>query len=183
MRTIVTLCFLLALTGIAHAQQPVNANMRCFNTATNANVPCPMSDGGSGAVTGNTVRTTMGGEPCSGTKVAAPFSISSATTTQLVAASGGNKLYVCSINIGPIGNTANNVALVEDDTSNCASPSAGMAGGTTAASGWNIAANGGLGFGGSNASIAVTVATNRYVCLITSSASQTSGVMMYVLAP
>lgn len=122
-------------------------------------------------------------DPCTfRLKSVAVINIATATTTQLVAASSGNKLYVCSINLGPTGG-ADNVALVEDDTSACASPTAGMAGGTTSGSGWNIAANGGLTFGSGMGMVAVTAATNRYVCLITSAAVQLSGTMTYVLAP
>lgn len=121
-------------------------------------------------------------DPCSGvSKVAVPFSVSSATTTQLVAASASNKVYVCAINA--VVSAADNVALVEDDTAACASPTAGLAGGTTAGTGWNFAANGGLTLGNGAGTIAVTAATNRYVCLITSSTAQLSGTVMYALAP
>lgn len=121
-------------------------------------------------------------DPCSGgAKTYVPFSISTATTTQLVAASASNKVYICSINLGTA--AANNVALVEDDTSACASPTAGMAGGTTAATGWNLAANGGLTMGNGNGAVMATAAANRYVCFITSAATQLSGSIGYVLAP
>ncbi len=121
-------------------------------------------------------------DPCSGTgKTPAVVNISTATTTQLVAASASNKVYVCSLNL--VTAAANNVALVEDDTAACASPTAGMAGGTTAATGWNFAANGGIAFGNGASSLFVTAAINRYVCLISSAATQLSGSIMYVLAP
>jgi hypothetical protein len=121
-------------------------------------------------------------EPCDGVaKVSVPFSISSATTTQLVAASASNKVYICSMDI--VVAAANNVALVEDDTSACASPSAGMAGGVTAATGWNFAANGGLTKGSGVGAVFQTAAVNRYVCLMTSGTAQTSGSIQYVLAP
>lgn len=122
-------------------------------------------------------------DPCNGVaKTFVPINIATATTTQLVAASASNFVYVCSLNIGPTAG-AQNIALIEDDTAACASPTAGMAGGTTAASGWNIAANGGHNFGAGISSVAKTAATNRYVCLISSAAVQTSGVLSYVLAP
>lgn len=122
-------------------------------------------------------------DPCNGVaKTFVPINISTATTTQLVAASASNFVYVCSLNLGPTGG-AQNIALIEDDTAACASPTAGMAGGTTAASGWNILSGGGHNLGTGISSIAKTAATNRYVCLISSAAVQTSGVMSYVLAP
>lgn len=135
---------------------------------------------------GNTANTTAWlmklADPCSSiATTAVPFSISSATTTQLIAASGSNKNYICSINLLAAG--ADNVALVEDDTSACASPTAGMAGGTTAASGWNFAANGGMAYGDGGHAVFITAATNRYTCLITSAAVQLSGTITYVQAP
>lgn len=121
-------------------------------------------------------------DPCAGTvKTPKPFSISSATTTVMVAASASNKLYICSFDI--VVGAANNVALVEDATGSCASPDAGMAGGVTAATGWNFAANGGLVKGNGNGTVYQTASTNVNVCLMTSGTAQTSGAMTYVLAP
>lgn len=111
----------------------------------------------------------------------APINSSSATTTQLVAASASNKLYICAIHM--LTNAANNVALVEDDTSACASPTAGIIGGTTAATGYPFTANGGLTLGSGTGTVGITAATNRYVCVITSAATQLSGGLSYVLAP
>lgn len=121
-------------------------------------------------------------DPCAGTvKTPKPFSISSATTTVMVAASASNKLYICSFDI--VVGAANNVALVEDATGSCASPDAGMAGGVTAATGWNFAANGGLVKGNGNGTVYQTASTNVNVCLMTSGTAQTSGSLTYVLAP
>lgn len=121
-------------------------------------------------------------DPCSGVKVPVSISIATGTTTQFVAASSGNYVHICSLNLGPTAG-AQNFALVEDDTAACASPTAGMAGGTTSGTGWNFPANGGLAFGSGIGTIAQTATTNRYVCGITSASQQVSGVMMYVLAP
>jgi hypothetical protein len=121
-------------------------------------------------------------DPCTfRAKSYAPINISSATTTQLAAASASNKLYVCAFHL--VTNAANNVALVEDDTSACASPTAGIVGGTTTGTGYILAANGGLTLGSGHGTVAVTAATNRYVCLITSAATQLTGGLSYVLAP
>ncbi len=122
-------------------------------------------------------------DPCDGNvKSYFPIDIVTATTTEVVNASASDKFYLCSINIGPI-NAANNVTLVEDDTDACASPTAGIFGGVTAAEGWNIAANGGLTLGNGGSMVAVSANVNRYICLITSAASQLSGGISYVLAP
>lgn len=122
-------------------------------------------------------------DPCSElAKVTVPFSVAAATTTELVVASALNKVYVCSLVILPVAG-AQAIALVEDDTDNCASPSAGMAGGVTAATGGTFAANGGASLGTGDTHWTKTSAINRYVCLMTSTTAQTSGVLNYVLAP
>jgi hypothetical protein len=121
-------------------------------------------------------------DPCSAyDKTYAPFSISTATTTVVISASASNKNYICSLEIVVAG--ADNVALVEDATGSCASPDAGMAGGTTAATGWNFAANSGLARGNGNGTVYKTASTNVNTCLITSAAVQASGVIAYVQKP
>lgn len=122
-------------------------------------------------------------DPCSYlSKSYQPINISTATTTVLVAASASNKLYVCDIDVGPT-SAAQNFALVEDATAACASPDAGISGGTTAGSGWNVGANGGKVVGNGAATVMKTASTNVNVCAITSAAAQISGGMTYVLAP
>ncbi len=123
-------------------------------------------------------------DPCSYlAKTHIPINISTATTTEITPSLAGasTNYYVCSLTL--VTQAANNVALVDDDTDNCASVTSGMAGGTTAASGWNFAANGGAMFGNGNASVFKTVGTNRVVCLVTSAATQLSGSMSVVAAP
>lgn len=124
-------------------------------------------------------------DPCTtGTKQFIPINISTATTTELTPSLAGasTHYYVCSINIGPAAG-AQNFALVDDDSDGCGSVTSGLAGGTTAASGWNIGANGGLMLGGGGNAIARTNGTNRVICAVTSAAVQTSGVMVVVAAP
>lgn len=122
-------------------------------------------------------------DPCQrGAKTHRPFSASAAGNIQIADATGtGNKVYICSIVL--VTNAANNVALIEDDTALCVSPTAGMAGGTTAATGWNFGANGGLTFGDGSSSVFATAATNRFVCLAMSASTQLSGNIAYVIAP
>lgn len=124
-------------------------------------------------------------DPCDGAaKTVIPINISTATTTELTPSLAGanNYYYVCSINIGPV-QAAQNIAIVDDDSDGCGSLTAGMAGGTTAGSGWNIAANGGLVLGNGTGTVMKTNGTNRVVCAITSAATQTPGVMTVVAAP
>ncbi len=123
-------------------------------------------------------------DPCAGAnKTTAPISITTATTTVIIAASASNKAYICSINIGPIEAVADNIALVEDASGSCASPDAALIGGVTAATGWNFAASQGIVLGSGSATVAKTASTNVNVCLITSSAAEVPGVVSFVLAP
>lgn len=123
-------------------------------------------------------------DPCSGVaKTHIPINISTATTTELTAALAGasTHYYICGIDL--VTAAANNVALTDDDTDNCASVTSGLAGGTTAASGWNFAANGGLTKGNGDSTIFKTGGTNRVICLVTSAATQLSGSIQVVAAP
>jgi hypothetical protein len=62
---------------------------------------------------------------------------------------------------------ANNVALIEGTGATCGTGSAGMAGGTTAASGYNLAANGGIAFGSGLGTVMQTATTGDSVCVVT----------------
>jgi hypothetical protein len=123
-------------------------------------------------------------DPCNGTaKTSIPINISTATTTELTAALAGasTHYYVCGLDL--VAGGADNVALVDDDTDNCASPTSGLAGGTTAGSGWNFGANGGLVKGNGDSTIYKTGGTNRVLCMVTSAAVQLSGSIQVVAAP
>lgn len=126
-------------------------------------------------------------DPCSGTaKSYLPVSISTATTTEITPSLAGasTHYYICSINL--ITAAANNVLVADDDTDNCASPTTGIFGsdGTPAASeGWNFAANGGIVLGSGASSIGRTQGTNRVICILTSAATQLSGMIVVVAAP
>lgn len=124
-------------------------------------------------------------DPCSSLpKTYYPFLISTATTTEITPTfSGPSKYYyVCSVAIGPVAG-AQNIAMVDDDTDNCASVNSGLAGGTTAANGWNIAANGSVVLGNGTGSIAKTAGFQRVICMVTSAAVVTPGVITVVAAP
>lgn len=123
-------------------------------------------------------------DPCSGVaKTHIPINISTATTTEITAALAGasNHYYICSIDL--VTAAANNVALVDDDSDGCGTVTSGLAGGTTAASGWNFGANGGLTKGNGDSMVFKTGGTNRVVCIVTSAATQLSGSMQVVAAP
>jgi hypothetical protein len=112
-----------------------------------------------------------------------PINISTATTTLIVTGVGGQHVYLCSIILMTA--AANNVAFINGTGATCGTSTAGMAGGTTAASGFNIAANGGFVLGTGEGSVMSTNvsggATGDSVCLVTSAATQLSGVIGYVL--
>jgi hypothetical protein len=124
-------------------------------------------------------------DPCSGVaKQYLSIDIVTATTTEITASLAGasTHYYICSIALVTAG--ANNVAIVDDDTDNCASVTSGVMGGFgSAAEGFNLAANGGLTFGNGASSIARTGGTNRVLCIITSAAVQLSGTITVVAAP
>jgi hypothetical protein len=132
--------------------------------------PCPVTQD-------TTPWITQGTDPCTGS--ATPLPISTAASAKILSGSVGTKFYVCSVNIGPIG-TATNVALVEGAGTTCGTGTAGMAGGATAADGWNIGANGGLTLGNGKGTVAAEATAGHDVCLILSATNQISGVLMYV---
>ena len=123
-------------------------------------------------------------DPCSGiAKLYLPVDIVTATTTEITPSLAGasTHYYICAINLVTAG--ANNVALVDDNTDGCGSPTAGVMGGVTAAEGWNFAANGGLTLGNGAGSVGRTVTSNAVLCLVTSAAVQLSGQIVVAAAP
>jgi hypothetical protein len=108
-----------------------------------------------------------------------PVNVSTATTTLAVTGTASKKTYICSVNL--VAAAADNVALIEGGGATCTTaPTAGLAGGTSAASGWNFAANGGLTLGGGSGSIMAAATAANNVCLVTSAATQLSGTIVWV---
>jgi len=121
-------------------------------------------------------------DPCSGVaKSYYPVDIVTAATTEIANAVASNYFYICSVNLFSAG--TNNVVIVEDDSDACASPTAGLMGGVTAAEGYNLTAQTGIAMGNGNGSVMRTAAVNRYLCIITSAAVQLSGTVVYATAP
>lgn len=120
------------------------------------------------------------GDPCSFlTRTFKPINISTATTTNIITGGSSKKTYICHAFLFTA--AANNVALVEGTTGGtCGSGTAGIMGGTTASSGLNLTANQGFVLGTGVASVAATATNNNDVCIITSAATQLSGVISYV---
>lgn len=109
----------------------------------------------------------------------APVDIVTATTTLVITGVSGRHVYITSINLMSAG--ANNVAIVSGTGATCATSTAGMAGGTTAAEGWNFAANGGLTHGSGVGAVMRTETTGDSVCIITSAANQLSGTIGHTI--
>lgn len=132
---------------------------------------------------GNTANTTAWlfklGDVCSGAKTF--VSINQTANTQLLTGTASNRTYICAISL--VTATAQNIALVAGTGSVCGTSTVGLSGGTTAATGWNFAANGGIAEGGANATIKKTTVDADNVCLLQSGAGQVSGTLSYVVAP
>jgi hypothetical protein len=97
---------------------------------------------------------------------------------QLITGTSSKQTYICDLDL--VTATAQNIALVSGTGTVCATGIHAMAGGTTAATGWNFSANGGLtkGIGGFYVYSTTTAADN--VCLLLSGTGQVSGSLTYV---
>lgn len=105
--------------------------------------------------------------------------ISITASGQIITGTAAKQTYICFLQFAASA-TADNVALVEGTGTTCATSIAGMAGGTTAATGWNLLANGSVTAGTIQnwAFKSATLADN--VCLLASSGAQISGTVQYV---
>lgn len=166
--------------GATGAAVPANATYMGFNSGGNltgpaAATPLPTRPGD------GTRQVVI--HPCeANTQSYAPISITTATTTRIVAPSASNKTYICSMFLTSA--AADNIGIVEGTGGTCGTGTAGVIGGTTAANGPNFAANGGVLLqAGGKVSIAQTAGTNVDLCLITSAATPLAGGINYVQAP
>jgi hypothetical protein len=131
--------------------------------------------------TGTNVIGFTSNDPCSqATKLGAP--IFATGSTQIIAGVSAKKTYICSADL--ITASAQNIALVEGTGTVCATNIFGLAGGTTAASGWNLAANGGLTKGSGSGTVyspsADSNGTAANICLLLSGSATASGHFTYV---
>lgn len=117
-------------------------------------------------------------DPCKrGAKTSVNINLTA--SAQLITGTASKKTYICHLNLVSAG--ADNIAIVEGTGSTCATGIAGMAGGTTAATGWNFAANGGISLGNGDASVLqASNAAADNVCLLVSGVTQVSGSIQYV---
>ena len=98
--------------------------------------------------------------------------------TQEIAGTASKQTYICGFSV--VAAAADNVALVEGTGTVCATGTAGMIGGATAATGLNLAANGGIVLGNGGFAVAKTATAADNVCLLVSGSAQVSGVISFV---
>jgi hypothetical protein len=98
---------------------------------------------------------------------------------QIITGISAKQTYICFLQFA-LSATADNVALVEGTVTTCGTGTAGMAGGTTAATGWNLLANGSVTAGAMQNWSFKTATLADNVCLLASSAAQISGTVQYV---
>lgn len=116
-------------------------------------------------------------DPCKrGPKTSTPISLTA--SGRIIVGTLTKKFYICSLDVVVAG--ANNVALVEGTGTTCATGIAGVAGGTTAGTGWNFAANGGLTKGNGDAVVFAAATAADDACLLISAATQVSGSVQWV---
>ncbi len=119
-----------------------------------------------------------GNDPCQSMPKSV-VAISQAANTKLISAAVAAKInYICSFHI--VAGDAENVSLVEGTGSTCGSNTAAVIGGTTAAAGPNLGANGVLVMGDGSATIASGTHTSYDVCLFQSGSGRVAGSMTYV---
>jgi hypothetical protein len=103
------------------------------------------------------------------------------TGTQLITGTASERIYICGIQLMTA--TAQNIALVSGTGTVCATSPGPMLGGTTAATGWNFAASGGIVLPATRDSWTKTDTDADNVCILMSSTGQLSGSLTYVSLP
>ena len=152
------------------ATQPVSGTVTA-NAGTNLNTSALALESG-----GNLAA--LAADPC--IQVARSVYIINLTgSAKVISGTSAKQTYICFIQFA-LSATADNVALVEGTGSTCGTNTAGMAGGATAATGWNLLASGSV-TAGTMVSWAFETATLADdVCLLASSGAQISGIAQYV---
>lgn len=111
-------------------------------------------------------------DPCQA-NTKSPFTTSGTATVLLVTGVSSKKTYICSIVV--VASAAQNIAIVEGTGATCGTGTAtypGLSGGTTAATGWNLAS--GLTFGNGAAFLGQATTNADNVCALLANAVQTN---------
>lgn len=120
-------------------------------------------------------------DPCqSNVATFTPISISASGITRIIQNTFSQKIYICHIHV--VTTAGDNVAPIGGGSS-CTTGVTGLAGGTTAANGWNFAINSGIALGNGASAIMATAASGDDFCLTQSAAVQLSGLVKWVHAP
>jgi hypothetical protein len=117
-------------------------------------------------------------DPCS-QQTRSVYVVNLTAGAQIITGTSAKQTYICFIQFS-LSATGDNIALVEGTGSTCGTSTAGMAGGATAATGWNLLANGSVTAGTMTAWAFKTATTADNVCLLASSGAQISGIVQYV---
>ncbi len=161
---------------------PFQAGGSIGNTAFIANAGTNLNTSALALEAGNLatlVARNAGADPCQSiVKTYTPISITTNTTTRIVAPTSAKKTYICYLFLTSA--AADNIGIVEGTGGTCGSSTAGVIGGTTAANGPNFAANGGFSIGNGGYAVAATAGTNVDLCLITSAATPLAGHIAWV---
>lgn len=120
--------------------------------------------------------TPKNGDPCVlNLRVTSPINLTA--SAQMITGTAGKQTYICSMLL--VNAAAQNVALVEGTGAVCATNTIGMAGGNTAATGFNMAVNQALWVDSPGWWSIVTATTGDNVCLLLSGTTQLSGFIQY----
>lgn len=116
-------------------------------------------------------------DPCqTSPKVSVPFTQAASTT--LVLGSSARKNYICSVAV--VAPDAEKLSVVEGTGTACATSPLALIGGTIAASGISLTANGVFTLGNGSGTVAAGANANFNVCLLQSGTGFVAGVLMIV---
>ncbi len=104
--------------------------------------------------------------------------ISQIGNTQIVTGTAAKKTYICSMMI--VAADAENVSVVSGTGSTCGTATGALIGGPTAATGPNLAANGGFSMGNGQGTVAVGLTVADNFCLFQSGTGRIGGVVTFV---
>ena len=114
-------------------------------------------------------------------RVVVPINQAAAGPTTLLTGVPGKQWFVCYLFLSEgVSTGAQNAGLVEGTGTNCSSVSAGMMGGTTAATQPNLSPDENFHIGNGAGTMMVTATAGDNVCLVMSGALQMSGVLVAV---
>jgi hypothetical protein len=172
--TLLGLCFIASVSlGAYNGNGPFTISSSPGTGSTGSGVPATANYEGvnvGGNLTGRV------GDPC---EVNAPAykPVNITANTQVVTGTSGKQTYICGWVTLPTA-AAVNVAIVEGTGTVCATNTTGVIGGSTTATGANIATNGGFVLPVTGKAYAATATLADNVCIF--AAAQTSGVLVTV---